>query len=102
MGTSVFPSMGSMGMMKNTLPQMNNYISYPSHQVTCSFMSPHMPGSYPQYQVHSPLPPAPYFSQPKPSLKKILEKFVLESPMMDRPLVKITIYDLMVFIDKNF
>lgn len=70
----LFPTLTMMNtvipQMASAYPQMNNYMTYPSHQVNCSFMTPQIPSPYPTYSLHHTVLPTAI--QSKPTLKKIM------------------------------
>jgi hypothetical protein len=72
---------------------------------------PTMPGPFPFGMPPSPMfppmyyqpPPHPSYYQPqRPTLKKILDRFLMESSFEEKVMVKKTLYDLMVYVDKNY
>lgn len=84
-------------MNKDIFQAMSSYMPFPPlrHNYPFGFGS-HAP------PLHSYMPP-PFglFSQPRPSIKKLLEKFLIESEKEDMPFIKNTLYNLMIFLDQN-
>ena len=63
--------------------------------------SPHMfPPMYYQHPNHPNQPN--YYPQQRPTIKKALDRFLMESSFGEKVMVRKTLYDLMVFVDKNY
>lgn len=74
------------------------YSSMPNHFPFNMAPPPHMfpPLYYPQMSHPN------YFQSQRPTIKKALERFLMESIFGEKAMVKKALYDLMVFIDKNY
>lgn len=79
-------------------PPINMYPPVPSFSNYPFGVGPNYPPSFSQYPVPPRMVP---FGQTNPTIKKLLESFLLSSALEEQAMVKVTMYDLMVYIDKN-